>query len=298
MKIIDLLTKIDRRIIYLILFTVVTLPIIFPSAKSVRVMPPVEKLYNAIDNVPEEKALIIDFDYDPQTLPEIEPMAFAILRHAFRKRIKVLALSLYVQPLGLAQNALVNVAEEFNNVAMTREDSIIYGRDYVFLGWQPPPLIPILGMGESIVNVYKNDYYGNRTDTLPLMKEVKNYADVGLLVSLSSGDPPKWWVEYAQNRFGIKVGAGITAVSASEFYPYLQTGQLYLQTGQFSGLMVGMKGAAEYEEQVETELNIRVRRKASESLPSLTYAHVVIIIFIVIGNTGYVISRRTKGGRP
>jgi hypothetical protein len=265
----------------------VTLPIIFPSARSVRVMPPVEKLYKAIDDIPEEKALIIDFDYDPQTLPEIEPMAFAILRHAFTKRIKVLALSLYVQPLGLAQNALVNVAEEFNRFAATHEDSIIYGRDYVFLGWQPPPLIPILGMGESITNVYRNDYYGNRTDTLPLLKEVKNYGDVGLLVSLSSGDPPRWWIEYAQNRFGIKVGAGITAVSASEFYPYLQT-------GQFSGLMVGMKGAAEYEEQVETELGIKVRRKASESLPSLTYAHLVIIIFIVIGNTGYFMSRRNQ----
>jgi hypothetical protein len=130
MKTIDLLTKIDRRIIYAILFIVVTLPIVFPSVKSVRVMPPVKKLYDAIDNVPEEKALIIDFDYDPQTLPEIEPMAFAILRHAFRKRIKVLALSLYVQPLGLAQNALINVSEEFNSVAMTNEDSIIYGRDY------------------------------------------------------------------------------------------------------------------------------------------------------------------------
>jgi hypothetical protein len=287
MKIIDILTKIDRRIIYAILFSVVTLPIIFPSARSVRVMPPVEKLYNAIDNIPEEKALIIDFDYDPQTLPEIEPMAFAILRHAFTKRTKVLALSLYVQPLGLAQNALVNVAEEFNSLAATREDSIIYGRDYVFLGWQPPPLIPIIGMGESIINVYKNDYYGNRTDTLPLMKEIRNYGDVGLLVSLSSGDPPKWWIEYAQNRFGVRVGAGITAVSASEFYPYLQT-------GQFSGLMVGMKGAAEYEEQVEAELGIKVRRKASESLPSLTYAHLVIIIFIVIGNTGYFISRRKQ----
>lgn len=287
MKMINLLTKIDRRIIYLILFAVVTLPIIFPTAKSVRVMPPVEKLYNAIDTIPEDRALIIDFDYDPQTLPEIEPMAFAILRHAFSKRIKVLALSLYVQPLGLAQNALVSVSEEFNSLAKTHEDSIIYGRDYVFLGWQPPPLIPILGMGESIVNVYRTDYYGNRTDTLPLMKRVKNYDHVGLLVSLSSGDPPKYWVEYAQNRFGLPVGAGITAVSASEFYPYLQT-------GQFSGLMVGMKGAAEYEEQVERELAIKVRRKASESLSSLTYAHVVIIIFILIGNTGYLISRRKQ----
>ena len=290
MKVHDLISRIDRRIIYLLLFVVVTLPLLFPSVRSVRVMPPVRKLYYAIDSVPEDKALIIDFDYDPQTLPELEPMGFAVLRHAFTKRIKVLALSLYVQPLGLAQNALTSVTEEFNSTAQSNADSIIYGRDYVFLGWQPPPLIPILGMGESIVNVYKNDYYGNRTDTLPIMKEIKNYSDIGLLVSLSSGDPPKWWIEYAQNRFGIKVGAGITAVSASEFYPYLQT-------GQFSGLMVGMKGAAEYEEQIEKELKIRARRKASESLPSLTYAHLVIMLFIVIGNTGYFISRRTNRRR-
>lgn len=287
MKFVDRLTNIDRRIIYGILLVVVILPMIFPSALSVRVMPPVEKLFTAIDTIPEDKALIIDFDYDPQTLPELEPMGFAILRHAFARRIKVLALSLYVQPLGLAQNALIQVAEEFNSVAQSNADSIIYGRDYVFLGWQPPPLIPILGMGESITNVYRTDYYGNRTDTLPLLKETKNYSDIALLVSISSGDPPKWWVEYAQNRFGLHVGAGVTAVSASEFYPFLQT-------GQFSGLAIGMKGAAEYEELVDRKLHVEGRRKASEALPSLTYAHLVMIAFIVIGNIGFFIKRRAR----
>ena len=287
MKIIDVLTNIDRRFIYLILLVVIILPLLFPSAQSVRVMPPVEKLYYAVDNVPEEKALIVNFEYAPQTAPELDPMGFAILRHAFKKRIKVLVLSLYVQPLGLAQNALDQVIEEFNSVAQTHTDSIIYGRDYVFLGWVPPPLIPILGMGESITNVYQVDYYGNRTDSLPLMQEIKNYNDIDLLVSISGADAPKWWVQYAQVRFGLRVGAGITAVSASEFYPYLQT-------GQFSGLMIGMKGAAEYEELVERNLKITARRKASESLPSLTYGHLVMILFIVIGNIGYFIKRRKK----
>lgn len=287
MKIIELLTKIDRRIIYLILLIVVIVPLLFPSPEKVRVMPPVEKLYYAIDTIPEEKAIIIDFDYAPQTAPELDPMGFAILRHVFTRRIKLLVLSLYVQPLGLAQNALDRVIEEFNSVAQICEDSIIYGRDYVFLGWVPPPIIPILGMGESITNVYRVDYYGNRTDTLPLMQQIMNYNDVGLLVSLSGSDPPKWWVAYAQSRFGLRVGAGITAVSASEFYPYLQT-------GQFSGMLVGMKGAAEYEEMVERTLDIKVRRKASEALLSLTYAHLIMIIFIVIGNIGYFIKRRKK----
>ncbi len=287
MNIIDLLTKIDRRIIYLVLLVVVILPLLFPKAQSTRVMLPVEKLFNAVDSIPEEKALIIDFDYAPQTQPELEPMGFALLRHVFKRRIKLLVLSLYIQPLGLAQNALTRVVEEFNSVAETNADSIIYGRDYVFLGWVPPPIIPILGMGESITSVYEVDYYGNRTDTLLLMRDIKNYNDVDLLVSLSGADPPKYWVAYAQNKFGLKVGAGITAVSASEYYTFLQT-------GQFSGLLVGMKGAAEYEELVEQRLNIKVKRRASEALLSITYAHLVMIIFIVIGNVGYFIRRRQK----
>lgn len=287
MKIIEALTKIDRRYLYIILVVVVALPMFFPSVEKVRVMPPVEKLYNAINNIPEEKALIIDFDYAPQTAPELDPMGFALLRHVFKKKVKLIVISLYVQPLGLAQNALTQVTEEYNSEAQTYEDSIIYGRDYVFLGWVPPPIIPILGMGESITNVYQVDYYGNRSDTLPLMKNIKNYNDVGLLISLSGGNPPKWWIQFAQSKFGLPVGAGVTAVSASEFYPYLQT-------GQFSGLIIGMKGAAEYEEIIATELNIERSRKASEALPSLTYAHLMIIAFIIIGNISYFITRRKK----
>lgn len=287
MKFLEQLTKIDRRVIYLILLLVVILPLVFPRVIKITAMSPVEKLYDAVDQIPEHQALILDCSYAPQIKPEIEPMAVAILRHAFRKRTKVLVLSLYVQMLGLAQKVLTQVVEEYNSVATTRADSIIYGRDYVFLGWQPPPIIPMLGMGESIAGVYPADYYGNRTDTLELMKEIKNYNDIGILVALSGSAIPKSWVAYAQNRFGVSVGVGCTAVSGADFYPYYQT-------GQFSGLMVGMKGAAEYEELVETNLGVRQRRLASEAMLSLTYAHLVIIIFIIIGNVGFFFQRRRK----
>ena len=289
MKIIDYLSKLDRRIIYLALAVVVALPLISPSTQKVRVMTPVAKLFNAVDAIPEGQILMVDFDYDPQTQPELEPMGVSVLRHAFYRRIKVAVLSLYVQPLGLAKKALDQVTEEFNKQATSNADSIIYGRDYVFLGWQPPPIVPLLGMGISITNVYTRDYYGYRTDSLPMMRNVENFNDVGILVSLSGATAPLWWVAYSQTRFGVAVGAGITAVSASEFYQYYQT-------GQFSGLMIGMKGAAEYEELVETNLLIKERRKASEALGSLTAAHLTMIAFIVIGNIGYFVKRRSRKG--
>ncbi|UCG92190.1 MAG: hypothetical protein JSV97_00340 [candidate division WOR-3 bacterium] len=285
MKILDYVTKIDRRIIYLVLAIVVILPLVFPTAQKVRVMDPVHKLYAAVDAIPEEQILMLDFDYAPQTQPELEPMAIALLRHAFKKRIKTAVLSLYVQPLGLAKRALDQVTAEFNSEAQTNADSIIYGRDYVFLGWTPPPIVPLLGMGISIANVYRRDYYGYKTDSLPMMRTIRNFNDVGILVSISGGTAPLWWVAYSQTRFGVAVGAGITAVSASDFYQYFQT-------GQFSGMMIGMKGAAEYEERVETELRIMQRRKASEALGSLTTAHLTIIAFIIIGNIGFFLRRR------
>ncbi len=289
MKIIEYLSRLDRRIVYSVLALAVMLPLVIPSVQKVRVMTPVSKLFSAVDAIEDDKILMIDFDYDPQTLPEIEPMGIAVLRHAFHRRIKVAVLSLYVQPLGLAKKALDQVTEEFNQRATSRTDSIIYGRDYVFLGWQPPPIVPLLGMGISITNVYKTDYYGYRTDSLPMMRRVRNFNDVGILVSLSGATAPLWWIAYSQTRFGVAVGAGITAVSASEFYQYYQT-------GQFSGLMIGMKGAAEYEELVETRLMLKDRRKASEALGSLTAAHLTMIAFIIIGNVGYFIRRRSKGG--
>jgi len=287
MKLIDRMTRIDRRIIYFILALVVILPLVFPTVLKVKPMAPVESLYEAVDNIPADKALILDCSYAPQIKPEVEPMAIAVLRHAFARRKKTLVLVLYVQMLGLAQKALTQVTEEFNVKAETYEDSIIYGRDYVFLGWTPPPLIPMLGMGESITAVYPADYYGNQTDTLELMQQIRNYNDVGILVCLSGSAIPKSWVAYAQNRFGVAVGVGCTAVSGADFYPYYQT-------GQFTGLMVGMKGAAEYEELVEENLKVAEKRMASEAMLSLTYAHVIIMIFIIIGNLGFFFQRRRK----
>ncbi len=285
MKVFDYLTKIDRRLIYLIIAVVVILPLVFPRPQSVRVMTPAQKLFYAIDSIPDDKILLIDFDYDPQTQPENEPMAIALLRHAFKKRIRVAALSLYVQPLGLAVRALDQVTEEFNAMAQTNADSIIYGRDYVLLGWQPPPIVPLLEMGISIPGVYTTDYYGYRTDSLPVMEGIENFNDVGILTSISGGSAPLWWVAYSQTRYGVAVGAAITAVSASDFY-------IYFQTGQFSGLMVGMKGAAEYEEMVASTLEVPGRRRASEALGSLTAAHLTIMAFIIIGNIGYLMRRR------
>jgi hypothetical protein len=286
------LQRIDRRWIYLVVWLVVMIPLIKPFPIRPVASPPVQQMFNYIDTMPEDKALIISVDYSPDTQAELHPMTLALLRHAFanHRRVGLVATSVY--GLGLGEDALRQVKREFDSVATTHEDSIINGEDFIFWGWTTPLLTMMLGMGEKITNVFPVDYYGARTESLPMTRHVKNYNDVGILVSVAGSATPISWIAYAQTQFGLRIGCGTTAVSAADYYPYLNS-------GQFTGMLAGMRGAAEYEQLLQDKLaaagsSLTLRRKATEAMSSQTAAHIAIILFIVVGNIGYFATRRRK----
>ncbi len=286
------LQRIDRRWIYLVLWLVVMIPLIFPFKIQPQPTPSVEKLFNYIDTMPENKALAISVDFTPDTRAELQPMVVALLRHAFATQHRVGILTVQVYGLGLAEEAIRQVTAEFNANANTRADSVIYGEDYVFWGWTTPVLTVMLGMGERITNVFPIDYYGNRTETLPIMQHIKNYDDIGILVTIAASAIPRSWINYAQTQFGVNLSCGITAVSAADFYPYVNS-------GQFIGMLAGMKGAAEYEQlvrerMVKNGMEWVLRNRGTEAMSSQTAAHLAIMAFIVIGNIAFFATRRKR----
>jgi len=147
-------------------------------------------------------------------------------------------------------------------------------------------------MGERISNVFRVDYYGTPTESLEMTRHVRNYDDVGILVSIAGSSIPLSWISYAQTQFGLRLGCGITAVSAADFYPYLNS-------GQFTGMLAGMRDAAEYEQLLADKLAARgpewaLRNRGSEAMSSQTAAHMAIMAFIIIGNIAFFASRRRK----
>ncbi|MBN1879285.1 hypothetical protein JW823_04165 [bacterium] len=283
--------NIDRRIIYVIVAIVMILPIIFPFNLPMRVSKrTTQALFDAIDNFPSENGVfLISADLSPQDQPELYPMLVSWIRHCFHRDIKVLVMCLYPTSLGLAEQALNQVATEFNNRASTGIGRrVVYGEDFVFLGYKPPPIVPILGLGENIYEVYPRDFYGNDLRTLPMMvsKRIKSYRDMDMIGSIAANSLPITYVAYAQARFGIRVTGGVTAVSVADFYPYLDSGQL-------TGMLEGMKGAAEYEQLiVEKFPEDNGRRMATEGMSAQSSTHIAIILMILLGNVCYFMQRR------
>ncbi|MBN2380380.1 hypothetical protein JXM67_11330 [candidate division WOR-3 bacterium] len=241
MKFWERLGSIDRRIIYLVLAVLVIVPLIatvkLPS--KVRAMPRTKDIFDhveAIDPNGQRKAMILSVDFDPQVEPELKPQMEAMVRHAFARDIPLIVLAMAsIQGTDIGNEIVLRLAREHNKV---------YGKDYVLLGWKPGLVAVVLGLGNFIEQVFPTDYFGNRLSELPMMQDITNYNDVGLVGNFTGSSSYGYWVIYGYNEFGVPVAAGVTSVSVADLYPYLGSKQLI-------GMLAGMKGAAEYERLVK-----------------------------------------------
>ena len=275
----DKFLKIDRRWIFLLVFVVVLIPLIKPLGLPTFITKPTKDLYNAIDNIePHTKAVLLVFDFDPSTMPELLPMGKAIIRHCLARHIPILIYGgLWPQGMGMALMATQDALKDFPNAK--------YGEDYTVLGYIPGTSIVILSIGEGLKETFKKDYYGHPLDSLPMMKNINNYEDIALTVDLSGSSTPVAWVTFAYQKYGEKIGCGTTAVSAAQYYPFLQT-------GQFVGMLGGLKGAAEYEHLLKRAGIPTGRMVASMGMDAQSVIHLLIILLVILGNIGYFVIRR------
>lgn len=269
------LANLDRRIVFIFIFLAVLFPLFFPIGLPIHPSPEARAFFQAIADVPAGAAVYLAADYDPGSLPELQPMLEAAIRQLCQRNIRIIAGSLWAPCPPLVNQAFRKVAiDQFGK----RE-----GIDYVNLGFKEGREVVMVQLGQSIPAVYPEDYAGQPIADLPVMKGIHNFHDLALIVNISAGYPgTKEWVQQVRSRFNIPIVAGCTAVSAPEYYPYFQSGQL-------SGLLGGLAGAAEYEQLVGGG------GSAGKKMDAQSLGHLVIIFFIILGNLVYFLGRKTGG---
>lgn len=265
----------DRRFIFLLMLLGVAIPLLMKIGLPVATTQEVRNVYEYIDQLKPGDILLISYDHDTGTLPEMVPMSTAILRHAFAKNLRLVGMALRAEGSAIGRQAFRSVGAEFGKQE---------GIDYVFLGYRPELVATILGLGTSIARVFPKDDRGVPVNEIPLMKEVNNYSEISLIISVSDDDTPVYWINYANARFQAKVAPAITAVMATTFFPFLNSRQLV-------GMIAGLKGAAEYEKLGHTQA------MATRGMDAQSIAHLVVIGFILIGNIAYFATRKSGRGK-
>jgi hypothetical protein len=266
----DRLLTIDRRWIYGLMALAVIIPAIIPFGVPVGVSREVKSVYNFVDDLKPGDVVHLAIDYDPSTLAELHPMARAILSQCFEKNVRVIVTALSQYGPAMADELITDVAQQYG-----KQKNV----DYVFLGYKPYPGITILAMGTNYRVPFPTDYYGTMLDEIPMMKDIRNFADVKGVISICAGNVADMWITFGNAKYGVPLALGITGVMSADYYPYLQSGQVL-------GIIPGVKGAAEYEQ---------LRQKpgqAARGMPYQVTTHVLILVFMVITNVAFIAKRR------
>ncbi|MBN2530168.1 MAG: hypothetical protein JXR76_27500 [Deltaproteobacteria bacterium] len=271
------LASLDRRIIFAAIFVAVALPFFVPVRFVATPGEETIQFDTALQNaLSSPKPILVDVDFGPQTMAEMEPMLMALLHRIFKSGHKVIFLSFMPEATSPLRNYLAEMEKTYH---------LTYGIDYVFLGYASAYAYTMYGLGNSFSAYFHSDDRGTPIDALPLMKKVKSLADVSAVVNIASNAFPRFWIQYSVTPHRFDFLAGTTAVSATEYFPYLQTGQL-------KGLLAGGRGAAEYETYLVQKGILETSGDATAGLGSQSLALFTILSFIALGNVAWFLGRR------
>ena len=266
----------DRRYIYLSVAFYVIFPVLITLKLPIMVSPEARQLFEAVESLPDSSTVLLTFDYYPSTLAETEPMSRAALHHLFRKDCRVLTMT--TVPLGgpsIAERVTREMAEKYNK---------LYGIDFVNLGYKANYVAVLKGMGSSIDIIYPTDNSGTPLSQIPMMENIKNYNDIDFIYVVSDNGIVDYWISIVNAQYNIRVGSGVTAVMAPRFYAYIGAGQM-------TGMLGGMKGAAEY------EILAKEIGTASKGMAAQSLVHLFIILSVIAGNIIFFIEKGRRGRR-
>jgi hypothetical protein len=275
----------------------------------------VETIYDYIDQLGPENAIFVAFDFDPGTAAENMPMSVAALRHAFARDVPVFMTA--VTPLGQGMimagiGYVTDPSQDYYFHRVTWEEWagirdqgitdkagiveaweaqgnmlpgnalgwVFEGRDFAILGYAPLFHLVILGMGNSIATQYPQDAHGNPVPEMPMLREHKSLREIDLALTSSGSAACRYWITYGREKVGLPVAFAVTAVMASDYF-------IFIQSGQIIGQMGGLRGAAEYEVLLEQNGVYPTTDKAFQGMDVQSVAHIAIFLFVLLGNIAF-----------
>jgi hypothetical protein len=149
------------------------------------------------------------------------------------------------------------------------------GIDFVALPFMAGDETLYAAMGQDFKSIYGQVPQSELWDSISDIKSFK------LVISISGGDMARMLCAHVGDPHGIKVVACIAAV-------VLASTQQFFSSGQLSGMVAGMSGAAEY------EFMAKVPGKGIAGMDAQSLGHLWIISLVILGNIGYLTTRDQK----
>ncbi len=319
------LLRIDRRFVYLFVMLALAAPLIVQRFTTKLTMKPAplpsaRRIFDRIEQIARErnefernpdgspkldkngkpkkynKVVLVVPDFGPQTKAELEPMIEAVVRHLMIRRLKFVLMTNVIDGAGYCKNIPERLGREYG---------LTYGKDWANFGWKPGRTFFIKQMAREMKALggdaerkadLAKDSDADIAQKLPCMAGIKSASDVALVVEVTGlvGFVEMWIGYFANEKDRPEIAHGCTSVSIPDAFASMEAGKLV-------GLFEGIAGAAAYNEFLKEIRQIGQPQPSSVArgaMTSQTVAHLMVIVFVLLGNVGLLVNllRRKRGG--
>ena len=270
-----ILQTIDRRALYFMLMLAVTTPFFLYISLPVNISPQTKALYDKVDSLPSDSFVLFGLDWSASTRGENGAQTEALMRHFMKRRVRFALLAFgdpQAETLGQA------MAER-----LQKEYSYVEGKDWTNFGYHPSAAQEntLKAMVQDVVQTMKNDNRKHPLGTLEVMHGIKTARDFSLIIDVTPSNTYLPYIQFLQGPAQVPMGSALTSVMAPEMFNYIDSKQVV-------GMMGGLQGAIEYEQL------LHIPGKATRAGLSSSFAHLLIMGLIIVGNIALLLEKRQR----
>jgi len=264
----------DHRWVYLLLIVVVSWPLLSPIGLPVPVTTSTKMAFDTVEKLPSGSLVAMSSILSGGNWPDLGPPEVAFVQHLFKKKLKIIFIGGVDETPTITETTLLPRINKYGAQ---------YGVDYVNLGYiAGSPDASEAAFATSLRKVISVDFVTTKPlDDLPIMKGVNTLVDFKLVIHIGMAEDP---VRQYYTPFKIPLLVGVYGMMGPHYIPYLDTGQL-------SGMIVGLRGAAEY------EYLVGFVGEGLQGADALSMTHLLVAVFVVLGNVYYLYQTRDRKGK-
>jgi len=263
--------SIDSRYIYAALIVAILIPLFCSKLVYLNIpSKPSIDFYNTIEHIASTEPnglVIVDGQWSSSSRGENKWQTQAIVTHLMMRHVHFATLSFDTQNHTLTNEIVTALAAKYHYV---------YGVDYIDWGYRPFQAFTAMlkGLDTDIPGTVVHDSSGKPISSFPIMKGVRDIKDISAIIEISPTSSIDGWLGLVQGVNNTPLLYAPTAISAPKYYTYLDSGQI-------SGMLIGVKGAGDYESLIHQP------SFGTRATGALSFVYALIILLVVIGNIGH-----------
>jgi len=275
------LSEYDRRIVYFLLFVIVTVVLVQPIGMPISVSPDTRTYHTVLTGLTRSDIVLFSLDTEFSGYMEIQSGVVATARVIIEREAKMAIAISHPEAVAIPDLLYSDLK------AVMTQHNYVYGKDYVNLGYCYPNDASVSASAEDFQSAIRQDYAGNPLSGT-FLAAVRNWRDISLIICHTTGIRSGSLL----NHFALR-GTRMIVNCIGNMIAGQKT---YLNAGTIQGILPAMRGGA------ELEFLIGAPASGLTAMDAFTLGHYMLMIFIIVGNIGYLgygryATRKAAGGQ-